>query len=369
MPLNVTPKGQSAVSSKSSAVIQRSDVQMGRPSASSARVAALKAKLGAPQAQPMTPRPAGSSARAEEMAKLKKFNSPPPRKGAAVPATLAGIGPPPSGLAPGQASPSVEAPTTPPAAAPASDVSPQLEALARQERQIRKARQELKAQQEAWKQEQAKYVPRERLSSETLKVLAEAGITPDKLAELQLNQARSTDPAPNDPQQILLARIAELEKTVKDISDPETGTIVTREKQRDQQAHDQVVQQIREDVTLLVDSNPAFGTIKAEGNTEDVVTLITRVFDEEGKLLDAEEAAQLIEEKLTQRTIQRLEQLTKLSKYKKWAGQAPEASEANTEQRPPLTTLTQQGARTKPLTAVERAKLRVQEAIDRSKQR
>ena len=374
MPLNTAPKAASAVNSTQSRVISRPEVSVARPTASTARVEALKAKLSAqPPAQPIAPRPAGSSARREEMAKLQKFQTPVPQAPAmpartsarALPGDLAAIEAPPSGLAPGQAAPvqpqaRTEAPGTT-AEANSEPLSPEFAALARRERQLRKSQQELKAAQDAWKQDQGKYVPRERLTSETLKVLAEAGITPDKLVELQINQA-----APPDPSQKLQEEIAALKAQLNQLVDPENGTLA----QRDKQAYEQAVSQIRSDAKLLVESNPAYETIKSEGRTEDVVELITSVFNEDGTVLDVEEAASLLEAKLVERLYKQYERIGKYEKLKAKLRESTESAEANPAQpthAPTLNTLTNAGSSTRPLTPREKAVLRVQAAINVSK--
>lgn len=372
MALITTPKAGSVNSNTKSAVVSRSEVSVARPTASHARAEALKAKLRGgpaptPKAQPVAPRPMGSTSRREEVAKLQKFNSPAPQtkpnptQSRAVPENLESIAPPPSGLR--QADSTIEAP------APAPEVTrepsnPQLDALARKERQVRKAQQELKAAQDSWKQDQAKYVPKERLTSETLKVLAEAGITPDKLVELQLNQA------PQDPNQALINRIAQLEDQLKGIVDPEKGVLA----QRDERDYNSAVEVIRTDAKLLVDSNPDFGTIKSEGKSEEVVDLITKVFDAEGIILDVEEAATLVEDKLVQRLTSQYDRLSKIDKIKKRLGQATETSpEATPPQqsanKKTVNTLTNAGAATHQLSPRDRAILRVQEAMEAAKRK
>ncbi len=367
MPLNTVPKGQSANSNTPSKVVSKPSVQLTHQKASSARVDALKARLAqqpqAPVAQPIARRPAATSARREEISKLQRFASPPPQSPPrqAAPQRLQDIEPPPSGLAQGAAVPpvdnNIEAPQTSTAAISES-LSPQAEALARKEIQLRKAQLRFKAEQDAWKQEQAKYLPKERLSTDTLKVLAEAGITPDKLVELQVNQAAS-----QDPNQVLLNRIAELEGQIKGIIDPETGTLA----QRDKAAYDQVIKQIGSDAKLLVDSDPRFGTIKSEGQTSEIVKLINLVFDEEGTVLDVEEAAEIIEAKLVDRLTKQYERISKLDKFKAKFGQPAEnPAEVVPAQRQPAlrqhTTLTNQGASQKPLSPRDRAVLAVQAA-------
>jgi hypothetical protein len=247
-----------------------------------------------------------------------------------------------------------------PAEATSEPLSSQFVALAQKERRLRKAQQEFKAAQDAWKLEQANYIPKERLTSETLKVLTEAGISADKLVELQINQAAS-----QDPNQVLLNKVADLEKQLKDLTDPETGTFA----QRDKAAYDSAVAQIRQDAKLLVDSNPAYGTIKSEGQSEEVVTLITRVFEDEGVVLDVEEAAQLIEDKLVERLTKQYERLSKYDKIMKARKPAENPAEATSAQQTPpqAHTLTNAGASQRQLTPRERAILRVQENIDRAR--
>lgn len=375
MPLNVSLKPGSNTSSTPSVKISRSEVSFGAPKGSTARVEALKTRLNAtPPSQPIAPRPAGSSARREEMAKLNKFTSSPQSPTPAVsnsrsiPNNLGEIAPPPSGLAPGsvESAPgkTVEAPQKT-LEASNETLSPQLVALTRKEQQLRKAQKELKAAQDAWKQEQANYIPRSALTSDTLKVLSEAGITADKLVELQINQA-----TPQDPNKALLDKISALEKQLQDVIDPENGTLA----QRDKSAYTQAVSQIRDDAKLLVESNPAFETIKSENKTEDVVELITGVFDEEGIILDVEEAAQLVEDKLVEHLTRQFDRISKYQKIKAKTGQQAELAEATNAQleqkdSPKINTLTNAGSSMRPLSARDRAVLKVQAAIEAAKGR
>lgn len=370
MPLNTSPKAQSNSSNTPSRVITRQEVSLGRQSTSSARADALKARLtGSPAAAPVAPRPAGTSARREEMAKLQKYSVAPQRpptpagnqttSARTAPTDLSAVAPPPSGLAAIQP-PTAETAETKAAEATSAPLSPQFAALAREEQKIRKARLAFKAEQEAWKQEQAKYLPREALTSDPLKMLAEAGITPDKLVELQINQA-----AAQDPIQSLKDQVAALQEQLKGVTDPENGFLAKRDKEQ----YDQAIAVIRDDAKLLVDSNPSYGTIKSEGKTEDVVELITKVFFDEGITLDVEEAADLIEAKLTERLLKQYERLSQYEKIKAKFGKPAETpAEAiqpqPSAQRSTSPTLTNAGASTRPLSARDRAVLQVQARID-----
>lgn len=384
MALVTTPRGTSANSNKVSATPTRGTVALGGQTASTARAEALKSRLqGQTPNQPVAPRPTRTSSRAEEISKLQKFQSPAVKvpqqmkqfiSSRQQPVDFNTIEPPPSGLAEGselvQPEESVETPETV-TEANSKPISPQFVALARKEAQHRKALLAFEASKTAWEQDKAKYVSRDRLKSETLKVLAEDGITPDRLVELQIDQANSSDPT-----QILKSELAELKKQLDALTNPENGTLA----QRDKAEYDQVVTQIQDDVNLLVDSNPAYETIKSEGLQKDVVELITSVFETEGKYLDVEEAAQLIEEKALQKALAQYERISKYEKIKAKLGKVSETPEANNAQQKQVTaskassqprtnTLTNAGSATAPLSARDKAVLLVQSRLDALKGR
>lgn len=328
----------------------RVEVKMGVQAPTTARVEALKAKLSnQPVTQPVAPRPAGSTARAEQYAKLQNQAGITKTQAPKV-QPMQDVEPPPS--QPGveaqspenltQTNNNVEAIEQAPEATEKT-IDPQLAALAKQERQLRKARMEFKAQQDAWKAEQASFVSKDALKTDPLKALSEAGISYEKLTELQLGQV-----AP-DPNQTLLNKIAELEAKLASVDEQFT--------KRDSQAYDAAVNQIRNDVKLLVDSDDTFETIRATGEQEAVVELIKKVFDAEGTILAVEEASRLVEEKLLERKLKEVETLTKLSKIKsrlsKPAENPEEANEVQQPQKQP--TLSNQAAVSRPLSARERA--------------
>lgn len=253
--------------------------------------------------------------------------------------------------------------TIPQAEAKKSETSsPQMQLLARQQQALRKAQLELKAGQDAWKQEQAKYLSKEALTSDPLKALAEAGISQDRLVELQLNQSQP----PSDTEQ-LKQKIAELEQKLNGVD--ETF------KSRDKQAYDQAVAAIERDAKLLVNSDPAYETIKALGpeGTKEVVELIKKQFALDGTILDVEDAAKQIEELALEREYDRVNKLMQLQKIKqKMAPPVPAAqvTEAEKTKQPqasqPSPSLTNKMAVQRPLTARERAILAFQEAGKKS---
>lgn len=246
---------------------------------------------------------------------------------------------------------SVEAPVA--SEAKKEQLNPQLAALARRERANREAQRKLQEERAAWEAEKAKFVPKERLSSDTLRTLAEAGISYDKLVELQLAQA------PQDPQQQLLDKIAALEQRLASTTEQVENTLKTR----DQQSYDQAKKQIQADVDLLVSSDPAYETLKATGQTKEVVALIEKVFNEEGIILDVEDAARAIEDVAFEQESKRLERLQQLSKFKAKLAPKEEATPAQpgAAQRG-STTITNNMGSTRPLSPRERAILAFEQA-------
>ena len=369
MPLNFTPKGtpNAPQGQTTQTPTTRTQIKYGTPSPSTSRAEALKGKLtGKTPAQPAPPRRAGSSARAVEYAELKN-QAPAQRPAQTQGRTTArqefdqtDIPPQPSGLAPGAVPPeTLSQPDTntgasAPVAATTEPLSPQFAALAKQERMIRRAQQALKADRDAFQQEKTEHVRKADLASYSLEQLAEAGITPDRLVELQIAQANP------DPNQVLLDKIAALEAKLEGVSGEFT--------KRDKSSYNAAKAQIRNDVQLLVDSDPTYETIKTsnemglkDSNTDAVVDLIEKIFHAEGHVLPVEEAARLVEEKATEREFKRQERFRQLSKIKARLEKQAEPAEASPLQQQPQTkTLTNNGAVQRPLSARERAILAVE---------
>lgn len=354
MPLNVEPRANPAPQTSTPAA--RPQVNYGTPTPTTARVEALKQKLVNPTGQQTAaPRVAGSTARQQQYS--NQPNQAPkqvPQQNQQRTQPMQDIEPPPGGMPPAntqavtadtvsQTTNIVETAEEPSSEATEKPVSPQFVALAKQERAIRKARQELKAQQETWERDKASYVNLENLKADPLKALAEAGISYDRLTELQLGQVNP------DPNQQLLDKIQELENRLAQVDEQFT--------KRDTAQYEAAVNQIRNDAKLLVDSDPTFETIKETGETESVVELIRKVFDAEGTILAVEEAARLVEDKLLENKLAEIERLSKLSKFKSRLGKLAEtpAEASELQQQQTATTLTNEGTVSRPLSARERA--------------
>jgi hypothetical protein len=125
--------------------------------------------------------------------------------------------------------------------------------------------------------------------------------------------------------------------------------------QQQAQAYQQALSQIRAETKNLVNSDPSFEAIKATGSVNDVVELIERTFNEDGKLLTVEEAASAVEEYLTEEAT-RLSKIGKIQKRLQAAQQSNSAKKPVQEQ-PQLKTLTNGVGAQKPLNARERALL------------
>lgn len=361
MPLIVEPRSRSGQPTQQPA---KPEVTVGRVSPTTARAEALKARLmnqGNPN--PAPPRIATTSARQEQYGKLQSY-APAPTQAPQSTQPLGDVPPPPSGANPdapaveaaqqepvlSQIDKSVEVKEEPTEAA-SQPLSPQFVALAKKEQAIRKARQELKAQQEAFERERANYVAKESLKTDPLSALNELGLTYDKLTELQLSQQNP------DPNQQTLEQLEKLKAQLEE----RLSSFDQKLADRDKQAYDAAVNQIRRDVELLVDSDPSFETIKASGEIGAVVELIEKVFHKEGQILTVEEAAKAVEEALVERESDRLQKLLALSKIKSRVGVTQKTEPQEEVQQQPQPTLSNTQSVNRPLTARERAIMRVQE--------
>lgn len=191
-------------------------------------------------------------------------------------------------------------PDTPAATEPAefgakgSATDPAFAREARREKQLRQQLREIEEQRNQFKAKEqdynTNYIPKSRLSEDALAVLAEAGISTEKLTEMLLN---SNSTASQDPTvRAMQNQIKQLEAKLAENS--------TRSEEATTQQYEQAKKQIDREVRLLVDSNEEFESIKAEGLQDAVTELIERTFNEEGYLMDIEEAAKEVENHIVQ---------------------------------------------------------------------
>lgn len=245
-------------------------------------------------------------------------------------------------------------------------LSRQFAQLARQERQLRaKVQQEMKAieaqkaelavQQAAIKTKEQEYgqgyISKDQLKQDTLRILADSGVSYDDLTQQILN-------APGvNPQ--LDSAINSLKAEIKDLkSQLDQGKQQQIEQQ--QQAYKAAVKQIETDVRQLITMDPQFETIKATRSTSDVVELIEETYKKDGVLMSVEEACQEVENYLTEEAL-KLTRIGKIKRQLEQAGQpkpTQQQTQAPKQQTPaPMKTLTNAAASTRKLTAKERAVL------------
>lgn len=228
------------------------------------------------------------------------------------------------------------------------ELSSKFATLAKKEKALRAQAQALKAKEDAMKAQEAdyatKYIPKERLTKETLSVLNEMGISYDQLTNMILNQ-------PPQPDKVVLDLQREISELKNELKSHKTQTEESQTK-----AYDQAVNQIRNEAKLLVDSDPTFETIKDTDNTEAIVELIKERYSSEGVVMTVQEAAKEVEEYLLDEAmkmagLKKVKEKLALVKEEVPAGALKQQSTT----QPQLKTLTNNIAQiTKPLTNKDR---------------
>lgn len=248
-------------------------------------------------------------------------------------------------------------PGTQEASGSASDpLSPKFAILARKEKQLREMRKQIEAEKQQIESQKAQFANKggddsswkQRLAQDPYGVMLEAGLTSDQVAALLLNQ-----PSQEDQRLQLLQR--ELQTLKK-----QQEEVLTQSQDSQKQQYEQAKAQIGKDVQRLVQGNAdAFELIQSQGAHDAVVELIEKTFQEDGYLMDLEDACKEVEEYLT-------DQALSLSKLKKIQAklappqanpeaQKPDPQKQNT-QNPTATTLSNRmtAASAKPMNDRER---------------
>lgn len=222
-----------------------------------------------------------------------------------------------------------------------------LRAKAAQQEQAFKAREAALAARESETTNKASFDPSKFISLDDLKsnayaTLAKLGISYDEISEqaiaAQSPEAQAYSRMRSEIQEELRALREEQDRTRKQIENSQT------------QAYQQALKQITFEVGELVNKDPNFETVKHAGATNDVVELIERTFQEEGKLLTVEEATQAVEDYLVEEAI-------KMSNIKKVKDRLSSATNSKQPQTVQMKTLTNSLGAQKPLSARERALL------------
>lgn len=232
--------------------------------------------------------------------------------------------------------------------------------IKQQEQSIRQREEAIKAKESSFNQQpqvdMTKYIPRDMLKQDALSVLAEAGVSYEELTQQLINQT------PRDPR--TEQAMAELRNEIKALKQQNEESQKSQVEQQTQ-AYQSAVRQIETDVKALVANDPTFETIKYAKAHKDVVELIEQTFHKDGVLLSVEEAAQQVEDYLT-------EEYTKLANINKIkakiaasnasrpqtpAVKTPVAQPTQTKQPQPMKTLTNNTSSSRQLSARERALL------------
>jgi hypothetical protein len=231
-------------------------------------------------------------------------------------------------------------------------------ALRMREAQIRRfqASQATPAQSQTPAFDATKYVSRDELVQNPFGVLNNLGLTYEQLTQKALDA-----PTAEDLEQ--RREIAALKSELQAIKSAQANTEKTFQ-QTQTMARRQAELQIHQDVSRLVAQDPTFEVTRANNAQRDITRLITEVYDKgmgpeypRGTILDVTDAAQMVENELTQRAM-RMASLKKIQQRLQSTNTAPQ--KPNTQQQPTqqsaLRTLTNNvGTSTRKLTPRERA--------------
>lgn len=210
-------------------------------------------------------------------------------------------------------------------------MDPKFAALARKERANRAEAMKLKAEKDAWIAEKAKYesdyIPRSKLKemgrNNPLGLLEQAELTADEYTQALLN----TSPEKADIMK-LHAKIAELESKLTQTS--------SKMDERETQAYDQAVNQIRNDVKIFVSADPDYEMIRETNSQEAVVELIKENFNTTGTILSIDDAAKQVEEYLTEEAMK----MARLKKVQTKLAPPPLEAPKPQPQKPSIKTIT-----------------------------
>lgn len=168
-------------------------------------------------------------------------------------------------------------------------LSPQLAAIARQRRALQQERQALDREKAEIATRHTSAISKERIKSDPLSVLQEAGVTYDELRDHIL--ANKGQVAPE-----LLELRAEV-KALKEGVDERFTSQAT-------QAEEQVLAEMQKEALSLASDGEDFELIRQQRKIPKVMELIKRTYKEHGDVLDVREAMQLIEDELLKDSLQ-----------------------------------------------------------------
>ncbi len=205
-------------------------------------------------------------------------------------------------------------------------------ALTRKEKAIREQQNQLKQKQAEIDQLKKQYEERgssekslaERLKSEPLKVLSEAGLTFEDLSQIVLNEGNPT------PEMLIKRTRDEIEsKYTKELEDLKKS-MLEKEQQQEEAKVNQVKQQYLAELTEFVNSTEKYELIRANDGVQLVYDIVEAFYEDSGKILSLEEAADHVETYLEEEA----RKLFELKKFKQTS--QPKELKPPTETAPTL---------------------------------
>jgi hypothetical protein len=175
-------------------------------------------------------------------------------------------------------------------------VSPKFAELARREKLYNEKRKQFEAKEAELKSREAQYQSADdykaslkgKFTQAPLEALSELGLSYDQITQMVLNQPKPEELQYQELQKEIKALRAAQEKSVTDAQSAQTAQ------------YQQAVNQIRNEVKMLVDSDETYDSIKVMGAQDAVVELIEETFKQKGHLMTIEDASKEVEEYLVE---------------------------------------------------------------------
>lgn len=196
--------------------------------------------------------------------------------------------------------PAPQAAVTPPKPAP----DPRELEFARREKQLRQSMQALKAEKDALTQSLPQKLSEyeknfhQSLADDFWGTAIKAGLTPEQIIEKLTNK-----PSPENTQ------LTQLQLKLKQIEDQQKQ-LADQTKESETKSYEQAKGLIRKEVTMLVGQGDQYEAIKAMNSEEAVVELIDATLNQDGYMMNVEDAAKEVEDYLT-------DEILKFQKLKK----------------------------------------------------
>jgi len=162
-------------------------------------------------------------------------------------------------------------------------ISPQLAAIAKARRALQVKEQEFAAKEKALaeKMSSSQSVDMETFKANWLDILLNGGMTYEQLIEAVAAKGPGTDP-----------KVFELTKKIADLE----GKLESSFKDRDAQAEQQVLSELRREAHKITAQGDEFEAIRANGAQGKIVEFIEKQYRKTGELLDVHQAASIIEQ-------------------------------------------------------------------------